>query len=393
MAEKSATTAMPTPKATPNISSTSAASTGTAAPQSAPAGLYNNGSYHNVYNDPVRGGNGFWDNAGQWILISSLMNSGRNNVTYVYPPNAQQPAYGANSYAESPRPYTNSQPQHSSGGGWFWPITIVRLLVALIIGIYFYIEHRADREMEEEMSSRKTTGEKLPADYGHTRKVYPDQNITDDSLPSFWEQVKPGSTALLSDEESLNDNIKNGKGPVPQEYVIKSVQTIKEVRDIGKWLAFRLEGAQGELLLIAKIVDEEMALRVYYPAPDFPAGSRKSLVDKDCKWLFAPPEDENDFALCDLGITAEFAREADGKSVTYVKRDDTYEATLTEEPHRSGSEAGKEAFITEFGATTKDQNPEALVLEVASPTDRSKSFVSLYIGTNISPKEVQILRA
>ena len=216
---------------------------------------------------------------------------------------------------------------------------------------------------------------------------------TDNSLPEFWESIKPGSTALLSDEESLNDNIQNGKGPTPQEYVIKSIQTLTEVRDIGKWIAFHLDGAQGRLLLLAKIVDADMALRIYYPAPEFPAGTRTSLLAKGVKWLFQPPENDASFLPEDLAITTEFTREEEGASVVYVKYDDTYEAELTEDPKPSGQESVKQSFLTEFAATTKTQNPESLVLEVCSPSDRSKSFLTLYIGTTIRPKEVQILRA
>ena len=259
------------------------------------------------------------------------------------------------------------------------------MLAGIGVGIYFLIKAMApgpEKSYEQEKANP-------------TPEVKPQMNSqqTDNSLPGFWESIKPGSTALLSDEESLSDNIKNGKGPTPQEYVIKSIQTFTEIRDIGKWIAFHLDGAQGRLLLIAKIVDSDMALRLYYPAPEFPAGTRTSLIEKDVKWLFQPPEDETRFAPEDLAITTEFTRDADGESATFVKCDDTYEAELTENPRPAGQEPVKRAFLTEFASTTKILNSESLVLEICSPTDRSKSFLSLYIGTNIRPKEVQVLRA
>ena len=259
------------------------------------------------------------------------------------------------------------------------------VLAGIGVGIFFLIKamtHRPGKSSEQETTNP-------------TPEVKPQMSSqqTDSSLPEFWENIKPGSTALLSDEESLTDNIKNGKGPTPQEYAIKSIQTLTEIRDIGKWIAFHLDGAQGRLLLIAKIVDADMALRVYYPAPEFPAGTRTSLIEKDVKWLFQPPKDETRFAPEDLAITTEFTREADGESITFAKCDDTYEVELAENPRPSGQEPVKQAFLTEFASTTKTQNPECLVWEICSPTDRAKSFLSLYIGTTIRPKEVQILRA
>ena len=346
-----------------------------------PAGIYDNGTYHSVYNDSARGGTGFWDQYGHWILISSILNSGQRNVTYVYPPGSAQ-QYPSSEYA----PYGVPQRHETKNGiGFFGFLFLLIVLAAIGVGIFFLIKAMTPKPEVNPADEKQT----LAA----STKPPTNSQQTDSSLPEYWESIKPGSTALLSDEESLNDNIKNGKGPTPQEYVIKSIQTLTEIRDIGKWIAFQLVGAQGPLLLIAKIVDGDMVLRVYYPAPEFPAGSRTSLLNKGVKWLFQPPENETRFELEDLAITTEFTRDADGESVVFVKSDDTYEAELAENPLPSGQEPVKQAFLTEFAATTKTPNPESLVLEICSPTDRSKSFLNLYIGTTIRPKEVQILRA
>ena len=283
LAQKSATTAAPAAKSTP-ASNPAAQPSQTAAP----AGLYDNGTYHSVYTDSSRGGTGFWDQYGHWILINSLLNSGNRNVTYVYPPSDT-----------SSSAYPQRQEQ-KRGLGFFGILFLLLVLAGIGVGIFFLIKamtHRPGKSSEQETTNP-------------TPEVKPQMSSqqTDSSLPEFWENIKPGSTALLSDEESLTDNIKNGKGPTPQEYAIKSIQTLTEIRDIGKWIAFHLDGAQGRLLLIAKIVDADMALRVYYPAPEFPAGTRTSLIEKDVKWLFQPPEDETRFAPEDLAITTEFTR-------------------------------------------------------------------------------------
>jgi len=342
-----------------------------------------------VYYDSNRGGNGFWDNYGQWILISSIMNNNNRNVTYVYPngnnngyttqaPQDLQP--GVDKYMQS------KQQPSNSGSGFFTFLLVLLVIVVVVAAIYAYYKYMTDKSEKEYEPSTPSYRKPTPA---------PDttSKTTDDSVVDFWKGVTPGSTVLLSDEESIQDNIKNGNGATPQSYVVKSVQTIKEARGLGQWLAFSLDGTQGELLLVAKITDSDLSLRVYYPSPDIAAGSRKKYIADGNDWLFQAPEDPDNYKPENLLLTAEIVQTTDGETITYVKKDDTYQAEVTESPAKSGSEQVKRALVTEYGATTQTQNPELMVLEVGSKNDESKSFITIYIGVNIRSSEVNALRA
>ena len=241
----------------------------------------------------------------------------------------------------------------------------------------------------------------------------------DKSSASFWRSLKPGDQVVLTDAQSVEDGMAQGKGTGGLHHQIKTITTIPELNGLCEWILFKLD-SDDDLLLFAKIVDEEVDLRVYAPADDLDIGDRQDMIDDDQDWLFDFPEAEDDEDVPDvteLNFTREVERcfnieGEDTNIVFFRKRQGELFGKVDVVPAESGVD-NQMATIVEYATGEDVANTECLLLEIGATGDitvtydeeedeettveteaRSESrggLIEFYIGAPVRPSEVDIL--
>ncbi len=276
------------------------------------------------------------------------------------------------------------------GGGFsmFWTFLILALLA---FGAYHLFRFMKSRDRGHGMAAAGALGAAgtAGAAAGSSGKEAP---VYDKDNPDFWRRMKPKSIVTLSDAQSLQDSMDEGKGPKPRDYVVKEIQSIKESSGLAEWLFFRLEGGSQPLWLMAKIVDRDMDVRIYFEAPGFAPGNRRDVLDAGMDWLFQPPPDRSDFGLNDLAYTTEISfTEESGKVVPFRRKPqgDLYgESTYL--PKRSGIDKLLTAVV-EYGAVSECDNPELVLIEAGDENSPEGGYIMLFQGCKANLTEVDVL--
>lgn len=238
----------------------------------------------------------------------------------------------------------------------------------------------------------------------------------DKSSASFWRGLKPGDQVVLTDEQSVMEGLEKGLGTGGLHHQIKKVTTIKEMNGLCEWLLFKLD-SEDELVLVVKIVDEDIDLGVYAPIGDVDIGDRQDMIDDGHLWLFEEPEDPDDFEVTELNFTAEmlrfFGEGDDEKEVGFPrKRQGELFGTVDTQPAESGVE-NLMATVVEYATGEDVQNNEVLLLETGATgtieidydeeedeettvetETRSESrggLIELFTGTSVRSSEVDVL--
>lgn len=221
--------------------------------------------------------------------------------------------------------------------------------------------------------------------------------MPDKTSPEYWEQLKPGSIVTLSDEQAIKESMEAGNGPRGIDYTTKSVITVKEMDGLAQWLLFELEGTDQDLWLMAKIVDQDIALRVYYEPEEFEVGDRGDALDRGDYWLFQEPEDPDNFEPTDLSYTTEIQQSMETQA---GERDVIFRRKSQGEMHGTCSCEPKMAGIDEMFATVVEysgpedyENPEVLLLETGKQDNPNGGCIRLMLGADITPADVDILEA
>jgi hypothetical protein len=217
--------------------------------------------------------------------------------------------------------------------------------------------------------------------------------VFDKDDPNFWRGLKPESIISLSDEQSMQESMDEGKGLKPKDYVVREIQTIKESSGLAEWLFFRLDGGSQPLWLMAKIVDRNMDVRIYFEAPGFQSGNRRDVLEAGMDWLFKPPGDPVNFRLNELAYTGEISFTEDGGKVVKFHRkpqgDLFGESTFL--PKRSGVDRLLTAVV-EYGATAACDNPELVLIEAGDEKSEEGGYIRLLQGCAANLSEVDVLK-
>jgi hypothetical protein len=230
--------------------------------------------------------------------------------------------------------------------------------------------------------------------------------ILDKSMPKFWRKLKIGSAITLTDLQAIKESLTTNDHSLKREYIISSKASIKLEGGIGEYLLFDFADADN-MRLIAKIVGEEMDIRIYFQIPEVPLGNRKDLVCKleNC-WMFKPPADPDnfnpetfDFDTLELVDWASLQMDVDGnkQDVVYNKK---ATRTLIGRFHDTEESSSSDclAAITEYQAESKVDNPELVIIEIGGSLDGEKEegrqneggFMSILLGSNLSLSAIEI---
>jgi hypothetical protein len=330
------------------------------------------GGYSPVYTDQNRGGSGFFDSAGQWILLSALINSG-NRAAY-------QPQYApsANAATEGPTHSNGNLSQaSSSGSSLLGPLVLVVLVGG---GIYLY---RMSRAPQPGQKSDWMTGA-----FGKSTRSEPAAPPTP---LDPWLALQPGSFLSLSDQQAIEDSQKRGGGVQGIDYTIENVGIAKDFDGFASWVLATLFDGHQRLLFMVKGDETHVEYRVYHASADFRPARREAVMARGEHWLFETPTSSRNFDAAKLLYATEIPYSAGGTDLHYIRKDHgERHCDYSEKPVVSGF-GSLVATIAEYSTSEPTENPELLILEIATSKNKTGE-VSLYFGTPVRASEVDIVR-
>lgn len=256
-------------------------------------------------------------------------------------------------------------------------ILMVLLAVAVVIAIILLVRRYRRRKRLE-----------LPQDFADG------VSLAGQDQPEFWESLAPGSVVTLKDKQTLEDAMKAGKGPVPQEYLVDDVYRIDLRDNIGGVMLYRLQSQQEPLWLTAKLVDAHVELGVYYEP--LAVGNRRDMIEQGHNYLFEEPADPEHYVPAKLNYTYQIPWNDDAAGeIIFEKQHDPIFGTL----RINDADTPVFASMTSYAATTEYQNPEILLLEFGGVSLDAKGadspdggLITLLLGTSVPSGDVEVFR-
>jgi hypothetical protein len=211
----------------------------------------------------------------------------------------------------------------------------------------------------------------------------------------FWRALKPGSTISLKDAQALEDSMKAGLGVSARDYVVREVRSIKQLEGPVEWQLFNVEDGEERLWFLVKIVDEDIALRMYFEVEGLQPGTRSEMIEREMSWLFQEPKDPDDFRCNELGYAEEIiqAIEEDGeeKEIRFrIKPQGELHGACTHEPQQSWPQVMM-ATVVEYASQQACANPELLLLELGGESGEDGGVITLFQGCDVRFSEVDVL--
>lgn len=353
-------------------------------PEHIPASTTIGGASYTIEYRPDLRGYGYYI-GGRWMLYDALsdalwMNALMNRYNYYYGPPVVPVA---------------EAPIVTSGSGKGGVVLVICVAVVLgIIAVAFFIvimnsqTKSAPTVSREQPRARKAQASPMPASPKREMKAY------DPYDAKFWLSIKPKSTVILKDEQAIEDARKEGKGMNGYDYSVGAVRVITEMNNLARWVLLKLDGSDQEIWLMAKIVDEKFDLRVYFHDEGFEPGTRAELIEHGCQWLFSEPQKEN-WKPRDLKFTHEITQKPEGedREVVYVQKSQEMYGHSSESPKPSGLPDKVLATIVEYSTQDTTDNPELLVVELGGEGKNEGGHITLWLGSQVNPNEVEVVRA
>ena len=187
-----------------------------------------------------------------------------------------------------------------------------------------------------------------------------------DNTKEFWMGIKPNDIISLQDAQEIEGQMEEGKTVGETDYTVTSVNTVEVEGDNGILAIYRflnIETEEDALLLMAKIVDNDIALRIYFKIDKFEPGDRYEVVERGDSWLFNEPDDPTNFKFEELSYADVIERVIDEEEVTFyqVPPGELYGTSKTDPPPSGLTDI----FLTlvEYCTDSDLQNPYILALE------------------------------
>lgn len=208
--------------------------------------------------------------------------------------------------------------------------------------------------------------------------------MLDKHTSDYWKNIEEDSVITLKDEQALEQSLSSGEGVEGIDYYVSKVLTLSLNQDI-IWKFFILRDSlnEQELWLLAKIVEKDVEVKIYFEVPEFESGSRKDLIDNDYHWLFKEPQDTNNFKYDDLKYSKDIIITSNkGEEVVYKQK-------------KQGELFGKfedSVFgIVEYDTEQEIENKEILILEIGDGEEGG--FVRMLLGNNLNLAEIDVLNS
>ncbi len=213
--------------------------------------------------------------------------------------------------------------------------------------------------------------------------------------PQFWRELKPGSTISLKDAQALEDSMKAGLGVSARDYVVREIRSIKQLEGPVEWQLFNVEDGEERLWFLVKIVDEDIALRMYFEVEGLQPGTRSEMIEREMSWLFQEPKDPDDFRCNELAYAEEIIQaievEGEEKEIRFrIKPQGEIHGACTHEPRQSWPQVMM-ATVVEYASEQACANPELLLLELGGEKGEEGGGITLLLGCDVRFGEVDVL--
>jgi hypothetical protein len=210
----------------------------------------------------------------------------------------------------------------------------------------------------------------------------------------FWKGINPGSTITLKDKQSIEDSMEKGYGMKGMDYMVEAVYRLKELNGLAQWNLFLLDDPEERIWVMAKIIEQEIDLRVYFEHPQFEPGNRKDMVDQEILWLFTEPDNPVNFQYNDLKFSDFLEIEEDNED-TLIYRQKGFNEMHCECEILTVSTGNKDtiATIVEYQTKQTCENPELLLFELGGQSRKEGGLIRLMLGCNLRPTEIDVLEA
>ena len=335
------------------------------------------GGYSPVIMDQSRGGHGFFNSAGQWVLLGALMNSG-NHAGY-------QPQYAPGTNAAAAADSTSGgpsaeAPRRSGGGGWLAVAGLLFLVLLVVGGIYLYRMSRAPLPGQNASAMNSALGGKPSSGRSAPRTAL-----------DPWLALQPGSFITLSDQQAIEDSQKRGGGVQGIDYTVENVGIATDFDGFATWVLATLYDGHQRLLFMVKGDETQMEHRVYHASEDFRPARREVVMSRGDDWIFETPASSGRSDAARLRYAAQIPYSEGGVDLHFVLKDHgERHCEYTEKPVVSGF-GSLVATIVEYATADPTDNSELLILEIATAKAKTGE-VSLYLGTVVRASEVEIVR-
>lgn len=228
------------------------------------------------------------------------------------------------------------------------------------------------------------------------------QSALDLHSPDFWRSVRPGSTIILKDEQTLADMIASGEAlATGRDYNVEEIWRVRESRDIAEWQFFRIRSPHDEdaTWLMIKSAGDQLSAGVYFEADGFTPGNREELLQQEMFWVFAEPRDPNNYRLLDLHFAQHlyFNVDLNGdiREAEFAKMGNMEfhgKASADPAPGNLGFADSTRMMgtVVEYLTTLPVPNPKVVFLETGVPNERG-GLIRMLQGADIPVGDIEVL--
>ena len=183
--------------------------------------------------------------------------------------------------------------------------------------------------------------------------------------------INPGDVVILTDEESLKEDIKGLK------LLITNVIVIVEQAQSCSWQLIETDSDR-VLVIKSSLHTDAYDVKVMWESQDMPKGNKIDWVNLGFNWLFLAPQDE-EFTGKDLVYTEEIFQNND----KFTQKSPTWYGT------QSGEESDTFFAVHELASDSADYGELIIFESGADNTDGG--YITFLQGKNIPVHEIEVL--
>lgn len=218
--------------------------------------------------------------------------------------------------------------------------------------------------------------------------------------------IKPGDFVCLTDDQTIQDMM-DSRMQVATDGLMLEVENVMHVHEqqgLCDWYLCPLLGTYPEnypkLWLLAKAVEHEIEVRVYWVPDEFQAPrTRGDLIRDGVLWLFEEPLDTSTFKPCDLAFTRWIDHDT-GKGVTkFDMKGGALHGEFRNKPASTEDwQQVQPATVVEYSTDQAGVgDPEALVLEVGGLNEYGEQipeggFVQFFLGGPVVSNDIDLIQ-
>lgn len=357
------------------------------------------GRDYDVTYDPRHGGYGYTRD-GAWVAYSALRDASVLSMLmrrggYLYPGVGMAGAGGG-----------------AVGGSasWFSGPGSGLLILLLIVGLWAMIPRRRGTAQYYRGAPAPYTPRSAgwrppdapPPARGSSERRKPMDSSFDTHSAALWRSLRPGSTVVLKDEQTLADMISSGESLTSgRDYNVLEAWRIQEAHGIAEWQFFRIRSPHDEdaTWLLIKSAGDELGAGVYFEADGFVPGNREDLLSRQMYWVFGEPPDPNNYRLQDLVFAPRLTFNVDvngtSSQAVFDKAGNLeFHGKASADPAPTDLSFAQStemiASVAEYRTVVPTPNPKMIFFEVGLPNPAG-GLIRMLQGADISIADIEVL--